>query len=245
MELGLYPSIHQIKGWNTTWPPDWPLTTWVSIHQSIKSRVETNLPPSAKHATPRSLSINPSNQGLKLLCKIVCPFGCICLYPSIHQIKGWNIMRSLEPFWRHFRLYPSIHQIKGWNNHIPSVLPPHSAVSIHQSIKSRVETWTFCISYAIQFSLYPSIHQIKGWNLFIVPHSRYHSHVSIHQSIKSRVETLFQLAQACWSCGLYPSIHQIKGWNRSTAIRRPMIWRSLSINPSNQGLKLTSVSLMR
>ncbi len=138
----------------------------VSIHQSIKSRVETctalhtsrnalwslSINPSNQGLKPPSvtlspvvnmgsLSINPSNQGLKLasrrcttvyLCPslsinpsnqglklcIVYPLltAILGLYPSIHQIKGWNPWtRTAKPFSGN-SLYPSIHQIKGWNN---------------------------------------------------------------------------------------------------------------------------------
>jgi len=64
------------------------LTAAVSIHQSIKSRVETALLMGEIERRLRSLSINPSNQGLKpdYLQDTAKREGG--LYPSIHQIKG-------------------------------------------------------------------------------------------------------------------------------------------------------------
>ena len=163
----------------------------VSIHQSIKSRVETCLQPSPANILHLSLSINPSNQGLK----------------RRDQARDWKLSWSL---------YPSIHQIKGWNT--PASFSPASAafVSIHQSIKSRVET--------------RKQHTEKlHWRV-----------VSIHQSIKSRVETGRQNASECHqglSLSINPSNQGLK--HELSVSATQFNSESLSINPSNQGLKHT------
>ena len=65
LRLGLYPTIHQTKGWNTS--PSvmmWSLSR-VFILQSIKPRVETHFSLPKSPYFRLSLSYNPSNQGLK------------------------------------------------------------------------------------------------------------------------------------------------------------------------------------
>jgi len=85
----------------------------------------------------RSLSINPSNQGLK---------------PANAGVFALALDGSLS-------INPSNQGLK--LNHRIRIRLRH-LVSIHQSIKSRVETdidWPNC---RFGGSLYPSIHQIKG-----------------------------------------------------------------------------------
>ena len=140
-----------------------------------------------------------------------------------------------------FRLYPTIHQTKGWNFNtvwlaVPAVVslsynPSNQGlkqfihayaywirinVFILQSIKPRVETCLRWHRFEKRHGLYPTIHQTKGWNLFLP-----------------------------WPClchlrGLYPTIHQTKGWNLKTKKGAGFCTRSLSYNPSNQGLKQRS-----
>ena len=113
---GLYPTIHQTKGWNFQAALRWLLLRW-------------------------SLSYNPSNQGLKPIGEFPAGGTRFCLYPTIHQTKGWNGMPgSPGSFWCWSlsynpsnqglklgvddktiatirSLYPTIHQTKGWNTH--------------------------------------------------------------------------------------------------------------------------------
>jgi len=160
----------------------------VSIHQSIKSRVETSSLSPYSFQKVWSLSINPSNQGLKLR-------------KSTLAVKG---------FYRSLSINPSNQGLKptktssGLNN---------SLVSIHQSIKSRVETNNSVPNFSLCFlslSINPSNQGLKltasggghcqGLSLSINPSNQGLKLqppfsnmvvfcVSIHQSIKSRVET--------------------------------------------------------
>ncbi len=237
IRLCLYPSIHQIKGWNQFAMSCGSKSESVSIHQSIKSRVETMLAQSPCRFPLRSLSINPSNQGLKLSPIGSLLFRCRSLYPSIHQIKGWNNVFSDNFSSSYFRLYPSIHQIKGWN--LRESMTANNglrSLSINPSNQGlKPAAWRYGDS--VTYCLYPSIHQIKGWNCH---ESQQDSdfwclYPSIHQ-IKGW--NLLGLPLRCiqQNC-LYPSIHQIKGWNSDAVDIFIDIIKSLSINPSNQGLK--------
>ncbi len=90
----IFVSIHQsIKSRVETWFhfSSIILKKMVSIHQSIKSRVETKWHGWRRTKVSMSLSINPSNQGLKHFSQAVKPAYHARLYPSIHQIKGWNL----------------------------------------------------------------------------------------------------------------------------------------------------------
>ncbi len=186
--LGLYPSIHQIKGWNCKNLLPFLLLVKVSIHQSIKSRVETWAQCYGWIWGWRSLSINPSNQGLKLIDnEFYEKIPSVSIHQSIKSRVETHYWACL--FLSMAGLYPSIHQIKGWNPFLPcpvcwtmqslSINPSNQGlklavfwlpfyeilwVSIHQSIKSRVETEYAVMLYSNEWGLYPSIHQIKGWN---------------------------------------------------------------------------------
>ena len=161
--LGLYPTIHQTKGWNHPWPKKFA-DGW------------------------ESLSYNPSNQGLKQkLCKLW-RNKSDRLYPTIHQTKGWNsrsilsylmqalvfILQSIKPrvetlallldlnqIWC---LYPTIHQTKGWNTKWTAGSLRLSTVFILQSIKPRVETsiiWVNQVPQPESLSYNPSNQGLK------------------------------------------------------------------------------------
>ena len=161
----------------------------VFILQSIKPRVETVAESWAWRAIKKSLSYNPSNQGLKLIPEIIQELLHFCLYPTIHQTKGWNWISGAWKSALPSCLYPTIHQTKGWN-------------------LKRCRKLMRC-----RKCLYPTIHQTKGWNP--ISGAKYF---------------------AVWS-SLYPTIHQTKGWNRLCHTRPKKRRKSLSYNPSNQGLK--------
>ena len=163
----------------------------------------------------------------------------------------------------HQRLYPSIHQIKGWNLLLRRGLRLCSGVSIHQSIKSRVETTPQASPGAgkrLSLSINPSNQGLKRTipfgtfsavlsSLSINPSNQglklggsrpriVHSTLSLsinpsNQGLK--LKTIDKVDKL--SLGLYPSIHQIKGWNDSLGSNTSCPFSSLSINPSNQGLK--------
>ena len=86
----LYPTIHQTKGWNSLTMAAISVPKFVFILQSIKPRVETSDLHTFAGTITRSLSYNPSNQGLKLLYSWIKYSASASLYPTIHQTKGWN-----------------------------------------------------------------------------------------------------------------------------------------------------------
>ena len=159
MSLSINPSNQGLK---LDHPTQSFLALCVSIHQSIKSRVETTVSLLLVTICPKSLSINPSNQGLKLECA---HHLVDTVRVSIHQSIKSRVETILMGV-----------TCRRWH-----------CVSIHQSIKSRVET-----------------------SLLYLP-AQQSLAVSIHQSIKSRVETCGKIQNDPVQPCLYPSIHQIKG----------------------------------
>jgi len=137
------------------------LSGCVSIHQSIKSRVETRHPSHRIYCPQMSLSINPSNQGLK-------PSNSArarrSRRVSIHQSIKSRVETKPPPLppatqEPSLSINPSNQGLKQRKQHQRAVT---LKVSIHQSIKSRVETRDQKQVYSCCQSLYPSIHQIKG-----------------------------------------------------------------------------------
>mgnify|MGYP007066365560 CR=1 FL=1 len=210
--LGLYPTIHQTKGWNLE--RRWHETSWlVSLsynpsNQGLKLAEIKELWQMAKE----SLSYNPSNQGLKREKKdmafeayivfilqsikprvetpipIPLPPSALRLYPTIHQTKGWNLSPYPLPLHGSSSLSynPSNQGLKHYSGYIQ--LDPVT-VFILQSIKPRVETGEYNAYTATRNRLYPTIHQTKGWNV--------------------RNQAIGMRPHGC----LYPTIHQTKGWN--------------------------------
>ncbi len=214
LSAGLYPSIHQIKGWNAI-PEHTILLPKMGLYPSIHQIKGWNIVTISPESLPpiSSLSINPSNQGLKPAVAAVAFRKAITV--SIHQSIKSRVETSRWQAWikLYLCLYPSIHQIKGWNTQTGCLRAMRKPVSIHQSIKSRVETsmTRFIHQFLIKsLSINPSNQGLKpGASLF----PRLSAGVSIHQSIKSRVETINLILSDLGEPGLYPSIHQIKGWN--------------------------------
>ena len=137
------------------------------------------------------ISIYPSNQGLKRDRQRRVSRASLCLSLSIHQIKDWNIEKTVDPRYVSSGLSLSIHQIKDWNlagispttinlsfiSIYPSnqglKLPAKSrimrvhSVYLYLSIKSRIETYISC-----------------PWSCQLL-------FVYLYLSIKSRIETCF------------------------------------------------------
>ena len=211
---GLYPTIHQTKGWNCSRKLSLESDKKVFILQSIKPRVETYSWNHPGIVAFLSLSYNPSNQGLKLVISpflLLVTFGSLSYNPSNQGLKP-DFCRFEFGF--PIRLYPTIHQTKGWNwisgawkSALPSCLYP----TIHQTKGWNLKRCRKLMR--CRKCLYPTIHQTKGWNP--ISGAKYF---------------------AVWS-SLYPTIHQTKGWNRLCHTRPKKRRKSLSYNPSNQGLK--------
>jgi len=281
----LYPSIHQIKGWNNLqrcWsrrscpalsinPSNQGLkqiynganrSTWIgSIHQSIKSRVETLVEKRSFRICDIALSINPSNQGLK--------HGSHQWSGRIEKLRIYLSIKSrietgiplvkfdLEKV--SASIYPSNQGLKLF----PWILDTElDVLRIYLSIKSRIETYhngMHIVWFTISASIYPSnqglkldpgftswgphitphlsIHQIKDWNSEYRTNQWFNFQLRIYLSIKSRIETAYLLNHANDPDAPHLSIHQIKDWN----IQKWSLWIcdicSASIYPSNQGLK--------
>ena len=139
-----------------------------------------------------------------------------CLYPTIHQTKGWNWRRSKNCGRWPRSLYPTIHQTKGWNE--------------------KKRTWLLRPTSSLSYN--PSNQGLKLQYQFHFRHPRF---VFILQSIKPRVETYHLIPCRSMVPRLYPTIHQTKGWNIIADIYSLIQLRSLSYNPSNQGLKLVNI----
>ncbi len=262
--IGLYPSIHQIKGWNISslrWSSRLQAVSihqsiksrvetfecffyffflvFVSIHQSIKSRVETRGACGRWRRSSLSLSINPSNQGLKLAKwtgAAIDKSKSLSINPSNQGLKLVNRGKLWVLVCGSLSINPSN---QGLKHNVVFDGSNLCAVSIHQSIKSRVETQDSSGLWSGISCLYPSIHQIKGWNDTagqVAVNSLKCLYPSIHQ-IKGWNRVTGKAGK--WkSPSLYPSIHQIKGWNSTLNHISNNQYLSLSINPSNQGLKL-------
>ena len=118
LDTSLYPTIHQTKGWNITHNT---LLLWA----------------------PTSLSYNPSNQGLKLV--VMSPsagWSEVFILQSIKpRVETPDYMRG--QFDLVDCLYPTIHQPKGWNSATYGFDFTKPKVFILQSIKPRVETWRY------------------------------------------------------------------------------------------------------
>ena len=161
----LYPTIHQTKGWNLGCQMCTQRKRWVFILQSIKPRVETRKAYCIAWDLLGSLSYNPSNQGLKHTVWLAGPAVVVGLYPTIHQTKGWNL-------------------------HQDEIIQPGGImVFILQSIKPRVET---CNSYSGKLKSHSSL-----------------SYNPSNQGLKP----LYVELESWWLPSLYPTIHQTKGWN--------------------------------
>ena len=189
-----------------------------------------------------------------------------CLYPTIHQTKGWNctclygtlspspvfILQSIKPRVETNMplhpgrcgqgLYPTIHQTKGWNlpGLIISITQPGKSLSYNpsnQGLKQGVEDLTEMTLPG----LYPTIHQTKGWNWdnAICWWRLLWVSLSYNPSNQGLKHIISPRLFWWWFC-LYPTIHQTKGWNKSPAPPEYISLKSLSYNPSNQGLKLPS-----
>ena len=184
----------------------------VFILQSIKPRVETHAVPGALH-------------------------NHHCLYPTIHQTKGWNTNseeRSLRTL-ASLSYNPSNQGLKlphlaapasgvdqslsynpsnqGLKHFVDSCRAVPFGVFILQSIKPRVET------NQRKRSLYMNVRSL--------------SYNPSNQGLKHFVDSWCLLIVN----GLYPTIHQTKGWNQSGKTHSAPRHLSLSYNPSNQGLK--------
>ena len=111
----LYPTIHQTKGWNM-------------------------LTVACRSSSPSSLSYNPSNQGLKqvYIVNLVLSQPPVFILQSIKP-RVETIIKIQKKLDR-ICLYPTIHQTKGWNWNIQIGITKTQGVFILQSIKPRVET---------------------------------------------------------------------------------------------------------
>ena len=207
----LYPTIHQTKGWNKRGRNIWSLPR-------------------------RSLSYNPSNQGLKHVSRGLAYVRYACLYPTIHQTKGWNMKKTnyCRAQNRSLSYNPSNQGLKLIS--LRCTVFSYRSISYNPSNKGMKPRspaqWTRCA-----IGLYPTIHQTKGWNYLgeaanregeeslsynpsnqglkqaILERQLVRHAVFILQSIKPRVETSTNQSVLRWVCGLYPTIHQTKGWN--------------------------------
>ena len=165
--MGLYPTIHQTKGWNAIPQSEDNAEGKVFILQSIKPRVETSEIQVGWEVCFPSLSYNPSNQGLK---------------PTLTKDGAYP----------DYSLYPTIHQTKGWNRRSSCVWWTTAEVFILQSIKPRVETVKLLSTSGeecLSLSYNPSN---QGLKLYQGHRLHRKEDVFILQSIKPRVETSWQ-----------------------------------------------------